>query len=306
MTTPSIEFTEAIAPARDPQTISTRQRLYWSLRREVWEHRAIWIVPVLFGVVAILGFFTTLPELPRRVASLTGPDPSVVESGLQRPFIFVALAMFAAPFLVGVFYCLDALQGERRDRSILFWKSMPVSDRTTVLSKVMMPLVVMPLIASAMCVILLAIMLVTSCAFLLVKGGDVPTFIAHLRFFNLNISALYAAIVIALWHAPIYGWLLFLSSWAGRAVLVWAFGPFVAFWAVASVSGASKFFESRMKDLLGGWMDAFTWSRSVGNNSFVEPALGNLLRMPHLWIGLVFASVSIVGAVYMRRHREPN
>ena len=47
-------------------------------------------------------------------------------------------------FLVGVFYCLDALHGERRDRSILFWKSLPVSDLTTVLAKASVPCRVLP------------------------------------------------------------------------------------------------------------------------------------------------------------------
>ena len=52
-------------------------------------------------------------------------------------------------FIVGIFYSLDALHGERRDRSILFWKSMPVSDLTTVLSKASIPLVVLPLLSFA-------------------------------------------------------------------------------------------------------------------------------------------------------------
>ncbi|MEP6832908.1 MAG: ABC transporter permease, partial [Gemmatimonas sp.] len=154
MTSPSAELPQAVLPARDARTISEWQSLYWSLRREVWEHRAIWIAPVLFGVLVLLVFLTTLPALLQTVASLTGPDPVNAEGRIQKPFIFAAVAIFAAIFLVSVFYCLEALQGERRDRSILFWKSMPVSDRTTVLSKAMTPLVVMPLVAYAMCVIL--------------------------------------------------------------------------------------------------------------------------------------------------------
>ena len=66
----------------------------------------------------------------------------------------------ATAFIVGVFYCLDALHGERRDRSILFWKSLPVSDRTTVLSKATIPLVVLPSIAFAIIVVAQLVMLV--------------------------------------------------------------------------------------------------------------------------------------------------
>ncbi|MEP6833808.1 MAG: hypothetical protein ABJB74_10445, partial [Gemmatimonas sp.] len=107
---------------------------------------------------------------------------------------------------------------------------------------------------------------------------------------------------------PIYGWLLFLSSWAGRAAVAWAFGPFVALWVAAASAGtgASNFFEERMKELVGGWLDdAIVWPRNVGSTSFVEPAVVNLLRTPHLWIGIVFAAVCIAGAVYVRKHREP-
>jgi len=233
------------------------QRLYWSLRREAWEHRAIWIAPVLFGVVVLVGFLTTLPQLPETVASIAGPDPVIMEQHLQKPYIFAALAMFAAMFLVGVFSSVEALQGERRDRSILFWKSMPVSDRTSVLSKAMMPLVVLPLIAYAMCIILHVIMLVPSSAFLFAQGGDVRTFVTHLAPLDLNISALYGVIAVALWHSPIYGWLLFTSSWGGRAAVVWAFGPFVAL-GVAEVSGANT--GDFVKNLLGAWVEtAFAW-----------------------------------------------
>ena len=70
-------------------------------------------------------------------------------------------------FLVGIFYSLDALHGERRDRSILFWKSLPVSDLTTVLSKAVIPLVVLPLLVFAITVTLQFIMLMVSAAVLL-------------------------------------------------------------------------------------------------------------------------------------------
>ena len=76
----------------------------------------------------------------------------------------------AAAFVVGVFYCLDALHGERRDRSILFWKSLPVSDLTTVLSKASIPLVILPLITFAIVIATQLIMLLLSSAAMLISG----------------------------------------------------------------------------------------------------------------------------------------
>ena len=64
-----------------------------------------------------------------------------------------------------MFYCLDALYGERRDRSILFWKSLPVSDLTTVLSKASIPIVVLPLLTFAVTVATQLIMLLSAAPF---------------------------------------------------------------------------------------------------------------------------------------------
>ena len=131
--------------------------------------------------------------------------------------------------VVSVFYCLDALHGERRDRSILFWKSLPVSDLTTVLSKASIPLVVLPLLTFAITVAMQWIMLLLSSAVLLASGLSVATLWTHLSFFQMSLLLLYHLVTAhALWHAPIYGWLLLVSGWARRATFLWAVLPLVA------------------------------------------------------------------------------
>ena len=74
-------------------------------------------------------------------------------AAIEQPYDIAAMMMIFTAFIVGVFYCLDALHGERRDRSILFWKSLPVSDLTTVLSKAIIPLVILPVITFALIVV---------------------------------------------------------------------------------------------------------------------------------------------------------
>ena len=76
-------------------------------------------------------------------------DPAEQPAALAMPYSIAATLIIVTTLIVGGFYCLDALHGERRDRSILFWKSLPVSDLTTVLSKMTIPLVVLPLVAFA-------------------------------------------------------------------------------------------------------------------------------------------------------------
>src|SRR5207247_4279204 len=100
---------------------------------------------------------------------------SAVASGdlhgvIEQPYDMAALFIMAISFLVAVFYCIDALYGERRDRSILFWKSLPVSDGTTVLSKMSIPVVVVPLVTFAITVATHIAMLVLSSAILLGSG----------------------------------------------------------------------------------------------------------------------------------------
>src|SRR5260370_36252556 len=89
---------------------------------------------------------------------------------LAMSYEIAATLMMATGFIVGVFYALDALYGERRDRSILFWKSLPVSDRTTVLAKITIPLVIVPLVSFAIAVVTQWIMLLLSSAVLLGSG----------------------------------------------------------------------------------------------------------------------------------------
>src|SRR5258707_2511773 len=104
-------------------------------------------------------------------------------------------------FVVAVFYCLDALHGERRDRSILFWKSLPVSDLTTVLSKASIPLVVLPVLTFAITIGVQLVMLLIGNAALVMSGMSVTTS-AQLPFLQRSATLLLGLIVMALWHAP--------------------------------------------------------------------------------------------------------
>ena len=102
----------------------------------------------------------------------------------------------ATTFIVGIFYCLDALHGERRDRSILFWKSLPVSDLTTVLSKASIPLVVLPLLTFAITVATQWIMLLLSSAVLLASGLSVATLWTQLPLFQMSLMLLYHLVTV--------------------------------------------------------------------------------------------------------------
>ncbi len=135
---------------------------------------------------------------------------------IEQPYHFAALLIMLTTFIVGVFYCLDALHGERRDRSILFWKSLPVSDLTTVLSKASIPLVVLPLVTFAVTVAAHWIMLLLSSAVLLGSGMSVAALWTQCRCSRCRLMLLYHLVAVhALWYAPFYGWLLLVSAGRG-------------------------------------------------------------------------------------------
>ena len=105
--------------------------LFWSVRRELWENRSIYLAPLIVAVVQVFGFaMSTIGMAERRRDVLSLTDPAKQRAIIEMPYDVAAMIMIFVVFIVGAFYCLDALYGERRDRSILFWKSLPVSDLT--------------------------------------------------------------------------------------------------------------------------------------------------------------------------------
>ncbi len=150
-----------------PAVLSPTRPMYWSLRRELWEYRSIYIAPLAVAAVALFSFTISIIagiwERPLRF------DPGTP----QKPFDMAAGLLMLTGIIVSAFYCVDALHGERRDRSILFWKSLPVSDITTVLSKASIPLVILPLLTFAITIAVQWVMLLVSTAVVLVSGQSV-------------------------------------------------------------------------------------------------------------------------------------
>src|SRR5207237_8477642 len=115
-----------------------------SVRRASCATRSLSTSPRAFAGAFLFGFLSSTIHLPPRMRALSALDPSQQREAISMPLDISAALLMLTQLLVGAFYCLDALHGERRDRSILFWKSLPVSDLTTVLPKPNLPVVVLP------------------------------------------------------------------------------------------------------------------------------------------------------------------
>jgi ABC-2 type transport system permease protein len=294
--------------ASAPAAISVTRPMYWSVRRELWENRSIYIAPLAVAAVILFGFLIRTLHLAARMRALSALDPAKQRESIEMPYDFAAFLILVTAFIVGVFYCLDALHGERRDRSILFWKSLPVSDLTTVLSKASIPLMLLPLLIFPIIVITQLIMLLLSTAVLLGSGSSVALLWAHVPLLKMSVALLYGLTTIALWHAPIYGWLLLVSSWARRTTFLWAVLPPLVICAVEKIAFNTSHIGSLLIYRLIGW---FTqgFALEAGGSGPTDPLAqltpGRFLGTAGLWIGLGAAALFLVGAVRLRRYREP-
>ena len=315
------------APEVPPATLSATRPMYWSVRRELWENRSIYVAPLAMAALYLLGYLISviwtphgaagshsmrllwMPHSMSEVAMLGSLDQRIE---LAMPYSHAAMLLMVIAFIIGIFYSLDALYGERRDRSILFWKSLPVSDLTTVLSKASIPLVVLPLILFVVTVALQQTMRLMALVALGVKGGGAATLWAGLPLFEMELVTLYGTAVLVLWHAPIYCWFLLVSGWARRATLLWAVLPPLAIAAVENIAFHTSYFGALLQDRVFGFAPvAFDLKDKNGIAvdahfiPLVQLAPGRFLSSPGLWFGLVFAAICLAGAVRLRRYREP-
>jgi len=274
---------------------------YWSVWRELWENRSIYIAPSIVAATILFGSFVASFHLPERRHNALLLDPARQRAAIELPYDIVAMMLIFTAFIVGVFYCLDALHGERRDRSILFWKSLPVSDLTTVLSKVTVPLIVLPLLSFAIVVVTQFIMLLISTAVLLPRGLAATTW-TNFNLFQQSLILLYGLVAIALWHAPLYGWALLVSGWVRRATFLWAILPLLGISFFEKITFNTSHFASMLKERVIGFApEAFAF------RAHAVPQLTPLkyLSTPGLWIGLIFAAAFITAAIRLRRYRGP-
>jgi len=289
-----------ITPAAVPAT-----RLFlWSVRRELWENRAVYIAPLIAAVLFLFGFFINIINL-RRHLSISTLDPAREHELLFRQYEIAAALIMTTAFLVGIFYTLDALYGERRDRSILFWKSLPVPDSIVVLSKVTIPAVILPLVSLVISIATQLIMLVLSSAVFAGSGVDVAKLWSEASFFHVSAVMLYHIITVhGLWYAPIYGWLLLISAWAPRAPFLWAFLPPFVIGGVEKLAFNTTHFLTMLRQRLEGPQHSMSMGPpSMDPMAFLIPS--HFFSEPGLWIGLAMAVVFLFAAVRLRRYHGP-
>jgi len=294
---------QGIAPARMAET----RPLYWSIRRELWENRSLHIAPLIVACVAVFAYSVGSWRLPRTIQGMASLDAAQQAAKMFKPYSLAGSVILFTSFVVGAFYCLDALYGERRDRSILFWKSLPVSDRTTVLSKAAIPLAILPLQSMLIAVAVDLAMLLLGTLALVFRGVNPMLLWERLPLVTMTTVMVYGVTAHVLWFAPLYAWILLVSAWARRTVILWVVLPSVAIGMLERMLFGTRHFASLIRYRLAGPLtEAFgvdAMKTPVTRLSQLTPV--EFLTRPGLWAGLLFAAACIAAAVRLRRNREP-
>jgi ABC-2 type transport system permease protein len=281
----------------------------WLVRREFWENRAIWVIPTVLGafliLVALFGK-VDLMAIPSQLPSQTvGGGFLLAAAGT----FFVVMAIYST------WYLLDCLYADRKDRSVLFWKSMPISDTTTVMSKLATALIVIPAVYFAAADLTSLLM-----AFILsIRARSLGGALWHADLWlQLQVLWLYVIVTSAIWYLPIAAYLLVVSAWAKRAVMLWSILPPIALvlaerWffgthVIANQLGTRLFgVELAFRDAQGccSWVTTVVDDKTIRTPAniwgFLNP--GGFLSSPETWIGAAIGAALIVCAIQLRMRR---
>ena len=286
----------------------------WLVRREFWENRAIWLIPAALGALLILAALFGGYRVVGAVDLST--VRSVVQAGALDGMIVIVATFFVVMAIYSTWYLLDCLYADRKDRSILFWKSMPISDSVTVASKLGIALILIPL-----CYFAFADLTTLLMAFIIsVRGGASIGSSLWRGDLWLEIQALWLYLIVttAIWYLPVAGWLLLVSAWAKRAVILWSILPPLALVLAERMFLGSHVIAGQLAarlGLLGYASHAFQYTpgaenwvmTEIGHDTITTPVsvyrflnAGGFLSSPETWIGAAAGALLIAAAIQLR------
>jgi ABC-2 type transport system permease protein len=298
------------------RSVSWSSNFAWLIKRELWEHRALYIAPLVVAGVILLGVITALTQAGHiQVGGLQFDSPGERIPDGVRLMVFT---MFSIPFfivmsIVALYYSLDALYADRRDRSVLFWKSLPVSDWEAILSKVFVAVVVAPAISAFVSVLTLFVVLFVFSTYLAFNGGSFEYLWGQIPFVQNVALLIYLLAINVFWFLPGVAWCLLASAWARRSPFLWAIAPVAAIGYVEyQIFGTHEFLQLLSADR-GVEMALSTQSlEQAAKASSDGPPLtildlmtpGNFFSSVDFWGGMAAAAALLAATVWVRRYRE--
>lgn len=317
--------------------------LKWLMKREFWEHRGgfFWAPVVTAGVFftfALMGVITAQVfkrhffgemkigiSLQKMTEQMSPEDLAQLGPAIDLGLLGYGSVIQLVLGFVLFFYLLGSLYDDRRDRSVLFWKSMPISDAQTVLSKVISATVIAPVIALAASIALQLGALLLGSLFLLLHGVSPITMIwGPAEPLSVWFKMIATLPINALWALPTIGWLMMVSAYARSKPFLWAtllpigVGVLASWFDVLSTFSIPdyKVWQYGIAHLLGGVFPGF-YEVQFGPSEFVKGVevaglagasswsrLGEVLISPSMWIGVVAGVAMLFAATRLRRWRD--
>lgn len=293
------------------------------IRRELWEHRSLYVTPAVIALLASLGTLTGQASISAfdhaiDLAIIGGTNLGENERAAMISALMTGVSglIFIGMWFLTIFYPLDALYAERKDRSILFWRSIPCTDFETVLSKLLTTVLIIPLITFAAIIVTHLIVMVIWSIWLAVQDGNPGHLIWSAAPFVDNwlatIIFLLAAVV---WASPLIGWFFFVSAFAKRSPFLMAFLPLVVLPMLEKIligtSALGEAFSVRtlpyglFKDIDPRTLfdeDSVTLNESISLLKLFD--LGGFLASAELWLGIIVCGLFTTAAIYVRRYRD--
>jgi ABC-2 type transport system permease protein len=300
------------------------------VRRELWEHRSIFVTPIVIASIVTLGTLTALVFVGefREELDLAIFGAQNVAGDTERKAVLTGLFLGSSwLFVLGlgvltVFYALDSLYAERKDKSILFWRSLPVTDAETVISKLLTALLVIPAVAAAGIIVTHLVNLIVTSIWVSSKGGDASLLIWQ----SVPLLDNWAAMIIvlfasAIWMSPFVGWFLFVSGYTKRAPLLMAFLPLVLIPMIEGIFMRSSHFAEavwgRAASIpifagidMGRFFDDDNHFQGAGGipeemtSLLAHLDIGKFFSSVDTWIGIVVCGLLTTAAIYVRRYRD--
>lgn len=320
---------------------------YWLLKREFWEHRGgfLW-APLITGAIYlflfIIGLISSMVMGSHHGIVIGGTDMQMlfdradagdlnqVSAAADGFLLFSATLVLMVCGFVVLFYCLGSLYDDRRDRSVLFWKSLPVSNISTVLSKVVSACVVAPVIAVLVGIAVAMLQLILLVLALSIHGIEAWRLLTLVHPIRAMFSILSILPLSALWALPSIGWFMLCSSWARSKPFLWALlvpaiaGVLLSWFGIIGLLGRStgwywlQIFLRMLASVFPGsfllWGETNHHLSAVGSasdladgNPLIALAPANtysLLGSTNLWIGVAIGVLLITGAIWFRKARD--
>ena len=297
------------------------------IRREIWEHKSLYVVPGVLSLVIVLmsvlsQVFVSRFESQIDMALFGASNLGEAEraAALTAGLFALTTTFIMAMGILTIFYALDSLYAERKDKSILFWRSLPVTDTETVLSKLATAILVIPAFTLAAVAVTHILVFLVSSIWIEMRGASAWTLLWQpAPFFDTWLATFIILVALAIWISPFIGWFLFVSTFAKRSPFLFAFLPLIVIPMVEGIVFRTNVFFTMLTERIP-FNAPIIAELNAGTFDFEEESvfelaqegisvlslldLGRFLMSPAVWLGVIVCGLFCFGAIYVRRYRD--